>query len=201
MMSTGKKKNQSATRSGDSEKDGVGGAETKAKRVEVDKEKVAVISEDVEKKNVKGGGTEKTEEMGTEKSKEVCKKREEVKAEVKEEDTVDTSLMGPRAAYPEAGPEVKVFRSARKIYRLIQDTLFKDLKNEKELETGSAFTVKVSFVLVDFRNKIRSAPAQWTTAHEFFSKRGMEGAVRVVCSVMALGAHGHIFRSSLVFHR
>lgn len=97
------------------------------------------------------------------------------------------------AAKAEAEPETEMFRSALSKYCFIRCTPFKDLKDEYKLEIASVLTGNMNLVLADLLDTRRKARDQSGFAHDVFSKRNMANGVRVVTSVMAPGAPGHVF--------
>lgn len=126
MISVGKKRGITAVCSGGGEKDGVLGAETREVAVEVDEEKVTMLSKEVKTENIK--------KLGSENGKEVEKENCEVmETEVENEDTIDIVPTDTEIAKPEAELDVQMLKSAMKNYRFIQDTLFNDLDDEKPL--------------------------------------------------------------------
>lgn len=168
------------------------GPETKEVEIEVDEEEVAVVSMKVMTKETKVVNTENIEKMGTEDSKVAEREIEEKKA-------VDKTLAGSGAGKLGAGPEITPLKSVMKKYRFVLDTLLTNLGNGYELEAGSVLTEKSSLALIDQPYKTRSAQGQWSSARDVFPKRDMEDPAKVVDSIMAPGAHGHIFCSDLEF--
>lgn len=111
-------------------------------KIEVDKEEVTMVSNEMRKANIKEVETEKTKHVGTEYS-------EELKREMKVENTVGMSPTGSSAAEREAEGEVEVSKSATIKYCFIPSTSFNDLEDESGLETGSVLTEKVKLILTD----------------------------------------------------
>lgn len=97
--------------------------------------------------------------------------------------------------------EVKTLKSANRKYCFISDTLFNDLKVEYKPGTGPVFTGKMNLVLTDPLYSTSRAWGQSITAHEVFSRRNTEDAVKLVADEMAFGAHEHIFCSDFMFFR
>lgn len=100
----------------------------------------------------------------------------------------------------EAVLEVKILRSAIKMYCFIMHTLFNNLEDEYSLETGAALTKKGALVLASPLYSTHSAGSQSKPAHDVFSKRNMEKAVRLIENVRAFEAHEHIFFLDPVFY-
>lgn len=103
-------------------------------------------------------------------------------------------------AEPEAGLEVDLLRSAIRNCRFIRETSVNDFEDEYAFKSGSLLTVKVSLVLSDPPYSTRRGRGQSSCAHDVFSKKEMKDAVRLLGSVMAPGAQGHVFCSDLMSH-
>lgn len=144
---------------------------------------------------------EKTKKRKTENTNEVRTKNiEEMEKEVKEDSIVDTAPTGSGAAQPEAEPEIEMLRSAMEKYCFVRDTLFNDLEDKYELDTRSVLTEEANLVLAHPRYSICSARGQPNSAHDVFLNKKMADAVRLVGSMKAPAAHGHVFRPDLVFY-
>lgn len=86
-----------------------------------------------------------------------------------------------------------------KNYGFIRDTSFKDLDGGYELDTGSVSTEHVSLNLSLLRYTTRSAGDRSDSVRGVLSKSDTKNAVKLMGSIIASGAHGHIFRSILMF--
>lgn len=118
-----------------------GGAETKEVQIEVNEEKVAMVSTELETENIRETEIENATEVGTEKS-------EKMEREVKKNEIFHTFFRtGSRAVKPHVGPEIELLKYAVKTYRFIRDTWFDDFEDEYELKTGSILTEKVNLIL------------------------------------------------------
>lgn len=62
------------------------------------------------------------------------------------------------------------------------------------------FTEKMHLISTDSPYNTRSVRGRSRSAHEVFSKKDMEDAMRLTSNFMASGEHVHIFCSSLMFH-
>lgn len=119
---------------------------------------------------------------------------------MKEKATVNRTSRTSNSVEREARPKVKVLSSAMNKDRFFQDISFSDLKDEYKLKTGSVFSEKVNLLLANPPRITRSARGPSNSAHEMFSKKIMKESVRVSGSLVATGAHGHIFCSNVVFY-
>lgn len=88
-----------------------------------------------------------------------------------------------------------------KNYCFIRETLLDDFKDEYELQSGAVLTEKANLGLNGLQYSNRCSQNQSDLAHEGFSKRDAENAVRLVGSIMTPGAHEHIISSDLMFHQ
>lgn len=116
MISIGRKNNKTATRSEGDEEVEVQKTGTEEMGIEMDEEKITVLSKEVTTKNNKEMETENAKVVGTE------KKIEEVEKEVKEGDTVNTVTKGSGAADVEAGPSVELTKCATTKFCFIRDS-------------------------------------------------------------------------------
>lgn len=87
-------------------------------------------------------GLESTEDMKTEQSREMKKKAEK-------EYIFHASPTKSRAVEPNSGPEVKVLKSSKKIYRFIWDLSLNELDDEYELDAVFVLSEDVNLVLAD----------------------------------------------------
>lgn len=83
-------------------------------------------------------------------------------------------------------------KSAMKKYRFVLNTLFSDFEVQYKLENSFILTKEAYLVLASPRYTARSALGQSCSAHDVFSKSDMEDAVRLMSSVIAPVARGHI---------
>lgn len=118
---------------------------------------------------------------------------------MKKNNIVEKISTSSRAAKPGAGLEVEVLGSAVKKHCFIRDTFFSDLENEYEFEPGFVLKEKLNLDLASPPYNTRRARAQSGSAHGVFLKKDTETAVRLMGSVMAFRAHGHIVCSDLMF--
>lgn len=181
------------TRSRSDEEDGPLGAEAEKMRLQMNEEKLMVVSKEVKIENIKNVGTGRSKEMQTE-------KRNEAERGMKEKDIVDKTSTGYCAAEPKAGPDRGKWKSAMKKNCFVLHTSVTDLEDESEFETGSVLTAKVSLVLTDPPYNNRNARDQSDCAHEVLSKKDVEYEMRLMGNVMARGAHGHISCADLMSH-
>lgn len=120
---------------------------------------------------------------------------------MKKKSTADAIPASSNAAEPEAGTEVQVLKPGLNMCCLPRDTLFNDLQNEDDPETGSVLTERVSLLLAESPFRTRRARGQSSSAHNMFSERDMKDSVRLMSSMMALKSDGHILCSDLIFSR
>lgn len=91
-----------------------------------------------------------------------------------------------------------MLKPAMNKYCFVGRTSFSDLEDEYDLKTGSVLTNKINLVLADSLYNTRSALCQSKSAHEGFSKRELENAVRLMSNVLFSGVHGNLLCSDLM---
>lgn len=120
---------------------------------------------------------------------------------VKEKEIFDKTPVGSGAARPEAKREVEVLRFGMEGYCVNGSTLFSDLGDECEPETGFVLIIKSAWLRTIRNTDLVVRRDQPKSAHDVFWMRVMENAVRSVDSVMAPGTHAHTLYLNLMFYR
>lgn len=159
----------------------------------VDEEQLAVVSREVNMENKEEVQTGSATEMQTENS-------EELEQKAKKENVVHTIPTRSSPAEPSTGVEVEMLKSESKDYLFIQDTTLTHPEDEYDPDIGSALPGKVNLVLGGRPYITRSARSPSSAAHDVFSKRIVENAVRLIRNITASEAHAHMFCLYLVFH-
>lgn len=166
-------KRKTAKRFGDGDKDKVQKVETQEMRILVVEEKAKVGMKKMKTENIEERRAERTKEGGPED----C---EEMEWEMKEEESVDTSLTGFDAAEPEIGTAVQVLKPAMKKSCFIPSTSFGNLEEEYKLEAGSVLTEKVKRFLFDSSFNTRSALGRSYYTSDMFFKRDVENVISLM---------------------
>lgn len=84
-----------------------------------------------------------------------------------------------------------------KEYCFVWDTASDELEDLYELEKSYALSGEVSIVLFNLQYSSRRARAQASCAHDVVLRSDIENAISFMSSLMAFGAHSHIFASTL----